>query len=527
MAKAKILVVEDEGIVGLDIQSKLRRWGYEVPAPVGTGEEAVQRAAELRPDLVLMDIQLGGGMDGVEAAARIRSEVGVPVIYLTAYSDDTTLGRAKNAEPSGYILKPLEERSLYAAIEVALHNHQIDQEKGRLAAQLSQVRTMEAIGRLSSSLAGRFASFLHGVQGNLYLALARAPDRIRPYLDAAEYDAQQAAQLLHQLELLYRQEEAERRPVDVGSLVADVAATCRQVLGRRHPGLIQVETDCAAVLPPIQGHPEQLRQCLAALCARAGEALGAVETGSQPHPRLLLSAALAGPADSPALARQAGAGPHLRVRVTDNGPGLDAQTREHVFEPFIDTQDPRRSTGLGLAAAYAIACGHGGWIECASQPESGTTFTIYLPVCPPASAETPQRAAADVLEPEAPAPAGSVRGGQRVLVIADVERYRGILCEMLQKNGYEVLVALDVRDGLGIFGVEKDSLALTILDLSEPGARAGEVAERLAAMDAGAAILLVTGYPARVPDWPGVRRVLHKPFREQQLLRAVRQAART
>ena len=121
MENTQILVVEDEAIVALDIQSKLRSRGYEVPALASSGKEAVEIADALRPDLVLMDIQLEGDIDGVEAAEQIRRRFGTPVVYLTAYSDDRTLQRAKVAEPFGYLLKPFEERKLHAAIEVALY----------------------------------------------------------------------------------------------------------------------------------------------------------------------------------------------------------------------------------------------------------------------------------------------------------------------------------------------------------------------------------------------------------------------
>ena len=109
MTAVKIMVVEDEGIVALDIQSKLEGKGYEVTAVVSSGEEAVEKAAETHPNLVLMDIQLEGEMDGVEAADQIRSRFDIPVVYLTAFSDDSTLQRAKVSEPFGYLLKPFEE----------------------------------------------------------------------------------------------------------------------------------------------------------------------------------------------------------------------------------------------------------------------------------------------------------------------------------------------------------------------------------------------------------------------------------
>ncbi len=123
MAKADILIVEDESIVALDIRSRLSRLGYAVPAIASSGEQAVRRAAELSPDLVLMDIQLKGEMDGVQAAEAIRTQLDTPVVYLTAYADSKTLERAKLTEPFGYILKPFEERDLRTTIEIALYKH--------------------------------------------------------------------------------------------------------------------------------------------------------------------------------------------------------------------------------------------------------------------------------------------------------------------------------------------------------------------------------------------------------------------
>jgi PAS domain S-box-containing protein len=122
----QILVVEDEKIVAKDIQNRLRNFGYAVPAIASSGEEAIKKAAEVQPDLVLMDIMLNKSMDGVETAKQIRERFNIPVVYLTAYADDSTLQRAKITEPFGYILKPFEERELYTTIEMALYKHKME-----------------------------------------------------------------------------------------------------------------------------------------------------------------------------------------------------------------------------------------------------------------------------------------------------------------------------------------------------------------------------------------------------------------
>lgn len=123
MNTAKILVVENEVIVAWDLKQRLESLGYLVPALAITGEEAVKLAAEFEPDLILMDIRLGGALDGIEAARLVREQRDIPVIYLTAYSDQETLDRAKTTTPYGYMLKPFQDKELKIAIEIALSNH--------------------------------------------------------------------------------------------------------------------------------------------------------------------------------------------------------------------------------------------------------------------------------------------------------------------------------------------------------------------------------------------------------------------
>ena len=123
--QAKILVVEDENIVARDIQNTLKHLGYIVTGIAATGEDAIQKAGATQPDLVLMDIMLKGYQDGVEAAQKILALHNIPVVYLTAFTDEKTLQRAKVSEPYGYVLKPFEERELQIAIEMAIYKHRM------------------------------------------------------------------------------------------------------------------------------------------------------------------------------------------------------------------------------------------------------------------------------------------------------------------------------------------------------------------------------------------------------------------
>jgi two-component system cell cycle sensor histidine kinase/response regulator CckA len=124
--EAKILVVEDEGLVALGLKQSLQRARYDVPAVASSGEEAIELARRLRPDLVLMDIQLRGSTDGVSAAEQIWEEMEIPVVYLTAHADETTLARARRTAPFGYLLKPFQDRELELTIEMALYKHRLD-----------------------------------------------------------------------------------------------------------------------------------------------------------------------------------------------------------------------------------------------------------------------------------------------------------------------------------------------------------------------------------------------------------------
>jgi len=149
----RMLIVEDERIVAEDIGRSLDKLGYSVLGIASSGEEAVKKAEELGPDLVLMDIVLKGGMDGVAAAREIQARLKIPVVYVTAYADDETLERAKVTEPFGYIVKPFEERELYTSIEVAFYRHKMEEELRSsrqqlrdLAAHLQSVREEERAG---------------------------------------------------------------------------------------------------------------------------------------------------------------------------------------------------------------------------------------------------------------------------------------------------------------------------------------------------------------------------------------------
>jgi two-component system, response regulator PdtaR len=161
MEKPAIFIVEDEAIVANDIKETLNNLGYEVTGIAKSGETALEKVRELRPDLVLMDIHLATRMDGVETAGKIHALYGIPIIYLTAYADKALLDRAKVTEPYGYVIKPYDERELHSVIEMALYKHHIEREIKKRDAVLfavsSAVEWLLRISRGQSTIPRDFA----------------------------------------------------------------------------------------------------------------------------------------------------------------------------------------------------------------------------------------------------------------------------------------------------------------------------------------------------------------------------------
>ena len=144
MSNASILIVEDNNIVMLELKDRLEETGYNVVGYAPSGLEAIKKAQEFHPDLIMMDIRLKGEMDGIDAAARIKNELDIPVIYLTAHTDKDTLQRAKKTEPYGYVIKPFEERELFSTIEMALYKHEMEKKLKESRHWLST--TLKSIG---------------------------------------------------------------------------------------------------------------------------------------------------------------------------------------------------------------------------------------------------------------------------------------------------------------------------------------------------------------------------------------------
>jgi CheY-like chemotaxis protein len=155
MDKPRIMVVEDEGIVALDIQDSLERLGYHGVEVLSSGEEALIKAQETRPDLILMDIRLGEGIDGIETATAINDKLDIPIVYLTAFTDEKTVKRAQVTEPFGYLIKPFIEKEIQTTIEMALYKHAMEKELRQREQWLSTTLSSIGDGVIATDAQGR------------------------------------------------------------------------------------------------------------------------------------------------------------------------------------------------------------------------------------------------------------------------------------------------------------------------------------------------------------------------------------
>ncbi len=155
MNTGKILIVEDDTIIAMELMERIKELKYEVAGVVGSGLEAIDMVKETQPGLVLMDIRLSGKMDGIEAAEKIREKFDVPVIFLTAYADEETLSRAKKTEPFGYILKPFDARMLHTNIEMALYRHQMERKLKQNEQKYKNLFEGVPVGIFRSTLSGK------------------------------------------------------------------------------------------------------------------------------------------------------------------------------------------------------------------------------------------------------------------------------------------------------------------------------------------------------------------------------------
>jgi signal transduction histidine kinase len=540
MIPAKILVVEDERVVAMHLRQQLSLMGYAVPAMATRGAQALQHVMEWRPDLVLMDIHIEGDMDGIETASRIPPELQIPVIYLTAYSEEQTLERARATKPYGYLLKPFSERELHATIQMVLERRRADitarqtaecleqlvvartaeliaanlelerqtAERRKVERTLHQAQKMEAVGQLTGGIAHDFNNALTVISGNIE-AIEQSGEIKTPQLQralaAAARCAARAATLIRRLLAFSRLQPLDPRSVDLNALVSGMQDMLERTLG----SMVSIDIVLAKGLWPVSADENQLESVLLNLALNARDAMPegghlTIETGN-----VLLDEAYV------ATQTEVAPGQYVTVAVSDTGTGMSQAIRDKAFEPFFTTKEFGQGTGLGLSQVYGFIKQSGGHTEIDTTPGEGTTVWLYLP----RDHSAPERA------PDRESGANGIELGT-ILVVEDDDDGRSYSVGMLRELGYRVLEAHDGPTALLVLGAEPVT-DLVFTDVGLPGELNGRrFAHEVLRRHPGLRILFTAGstrdavvHQGRLD--PGVE-LLAKPFTYADLAAKVR-----
>jgi signal transduction histidine kinase len=364
--------------------------------------------------------------------------------------------------------------------------------------QFMQAQKMQALGLLAGGIAHDFNNMLTVIFGRAQVLLDRLPNdaRARHDADAIGEAAERASALTRQLLAFSRKQLLERHPLDLNTVVVDMAKMLRRLIGE-HITVVTALTHTAAWVNVDRG---QLEQVILNLAVNARDAMpnGGHLTLATDH------------IDVHADGGRLPSGRYVGLVVSDTGVGMDAATQERIFEPFYTTKPAGEGTGLGLSTVYGVVEQHGGHISVDSVPGEGTTFRIHLPrVAEP--------------EPQAAAPSGPPRAGSETILLAeDDPAVRALACDMLREHGYTVLTAADGEDALRVAERYTGPIHLLLTDVMMPRKNGMELARAFVAVRPQARVLYMTGY-AEIPDVSDTLFV-HKPFTVFVLMEAVRRA---
>ena len=511
ISSANILLVEDERIVALDLATTLQELGYTLVASVSSGEAAIEQAQKTNPNLVLMDIRLAGKMDGIQAAHEIRKHCDIPIIYLTAHSDDPTLTRAKSTEPHGYLVKPFKAPELRCAIEIALHRQESEAKLREAQEKLRQAEKIESVARLSGGIAHEFNNLLSIVSGYAELLESdlSANEVERPRVEAIRKAVRRAAHLTRQLQAFGRGQILLSEVVDLNSVLSDMQRLLKPVLG---PG---IALTVAQPSQPISIYVDlaQFRQAVVALVSNSRDALAGNGKISMQVDEIVLGHEAT--SQYPDLAP----GKYAAISIADTGPGMTPEVRARIFDPFFSTKESGQGMGLGLAAVHGFVAQSGGCISVESKLGSGTAFKILLPIL------NPRRQPAHSV-PLHPAPQ-SLRGSENLLLVEDHPQLRDLFGEFLRALGYNVFTAGSGNDAVRVVQDSTRPLHLLVTDVLLPGMDGWQLAKRSKQLHPDLKVIYVSGNPESAFENIGEpypdEVFLQKPVALEDLAKVIRQ----
>lgn len=377
--KEKILVVEDERIIACDIKYCLESSGYSVLAVLAYGEQAIEQVEELQPDLVLMDVILKGEMNGVEAAQMILNKFNIPVVFLTAHSDESTLIKAKATQPFGYIFKPFEETQLITTIEIALSKHQ---KETLMRDELQREKEMRELkSRFVSMVSHEFRNPLSTILNSTELLANHSQEIGDNKKEEYLYHIQNAVKNLNQLlsdVLLVGKAEVHQTnfnpaPLDLENFCQDLVAELKLIATEEHQIILKIQGCCTQQEEEKQEDRASNNISLPRLDEKL---LRHIFTN------LLTNAVKYSPQGGKISFDLFCLQGEAIFRIQDEGIGIPEIEQENLFNSFQRAsnvgQIPGHGLGLSIVKQYVEL--HGGEITLVSKEGVGTTFIVSIPL---------------------------------------------------------------------------------------------------------------------------------------------------
>jgi two-component system, cell cycle sensor histidine kinase and response regulator CckA len=376
-----------------------------------------------------------------------------------------------------------------------------------LQKQLFQAQKMEAIGTLAGGIAHDFNNLLQIILGYSELVLLdqTEKDKRQQELQAIRQAATRGADLVRQILTFSRRVETNPRPINLNAEVKQA----QKLLSRTIPKMIDIQLLLADDLQTINADPGQIEQILLNLAVNAQHAMpegGKIVIQTE---NVILDFEYC------ETHLDVKPGDYALLTVSDTGHGMEKEVLDHIFEPFYSTKKTGQGTGLGLAMVFGIVKGHGGHIECYSEPDEGTTFRIYLPALEAVEGS-------DVgTSQEMPA-----FGTETILLVDDEALIMELGKRILSRAGYTVLTASNGKEALEVYESRKSEIALVILDLIMPEMGGLECLKELLRIDPEARVLIASGYSAeslpKETTEGGAVGFTGKPYKMKEMLRVVR-----
>jgi PAS domain S-box-containing protein len=456
------------------------------------GKTSIQLGCMSQEDraMLLDALKTRGGVEGMEFTFITKDKKEVQCLY--------------NAE----VITTGSQPRLLSIMQDITERKRAQEEKEKLETRLSQAQKMEAIGTLAGGIAHDFNNILTGIMGYTEIALlglSPGRDSVRRNLDEVLKASLRARDLIKQILVFSRMRtDQEYQKVDIAQIIQEALKFLRASL----PATIEIRQHIETKTTMVLADPTQIHEVLINLCTNAAHAMedggimevSLTEVGLTP--------------DIIPLSPDTDEGCYLRLGISDTGHGMDANTLEHIFEPYFTTKEVGKGTGFGLAVVHGIVKRHGGAITVHSSPGVGTTFYVYLPSI--GDAHVVDRN----MEETTP------EGSESILFIDDEQVLANLAKEMLEQLGYRVRACTSSVDALNLFRSEPHGFDLIITDYTMPQMTGVDLARQMLLIRPDVPIILCTGYSEKINEViareTGVREFVMKPFSMRGIATVIR-----